>query len=105
MKHSSSKFCAVTVSLPVVNCHPAACFVQALVGDRLREAYRSGSSKQQRAQLVAPLWEEARQALVGDQQHGSSGNGTAAAAEQEGITALDVDKALKVSKVLDRNCC
>lgn len=69
--------------------------IEALVGDRLREAYRSGSSKQQRGQLVAPLWEEARQALVSGEQHGSSGNGSAAAAEQDGIETSDVDKALK----------
>jgi hypothetical protein len=70
---------------------------QALVGDRLRDAYRSGASKQQRGALVGPLWEEARTALVG-QPHPGSSDGVDAAAGNS-ITALNVDSALKAGQL------
>jgi hypothetical protein len=64
------------------------------VGGRIRDAYRSGASKQQRGALVGPLWEEARAALVG-RPHPGSGNGAEAASGDHSITALDVDQAMK----------
>ena len=77
------------------------CLWQALVGDRIRDAYRSGASKQQRGALVGPLWEEARAALVG-QPHPGSSNGAEAASGDHSITALDVDQAMKVRQLFCR---
>lgn len=67
------------------------------MGERFREAYRSGSSKQQRATLVAPLWEEARVALVGGQHPASSSNGADTGGDHS-ISSTDVDQALKASR-------
>lgn len=63
------------------------------MGERLREAYRSSTGKQQRAALVAPLWEEARSTLATDAAP-SSGNG---AAPDDAITATAVNQAMKVT--------
>ena len=67
---------------------------QELVGERIRDAYCSGASKQQRGAIVGPLWEEARTALVGQPRPGSS-NGVEAGSDSCGIEAADVDAALK----------
>lgn len=80
--------------------HTCAESLQALVGERLRDAYRSGSSKKQRAVVVAPLWEEARVSLVGSPHpaSSSSSNGLdAAAGADHSITSADVDQAMKAS--------
>lgn len=73
---------------------------QALVGERLRDVYRSSVSKQQRAASVAPLWEEARTSLATPLSAApGSSNGAGDAAADAEVTVTAVNQALKVPQL------
>lgn len=94
----------IVPSDPFSSAPPCHCIEQALVGEKIQDAYRSGATKQQRGAIVGPLWEEARVALVGQARPGS-GNGVEAGSDSHGIEAADVDSALKARQLSPAGIC
>ena len=71
------------------------------MGDDLKAAYLSSSTKQERAAAVGPLWERARTLLVGCPSPTASS--PVDGSEPEVLDALTVNQAMKVWRC--RLCC